>query len=67
MTLSENIAFMRRPRAQFKLYARCIKTREPVAVDGKPGWWRVVKVTGEGDECRVACARMTEEEKEAFK
>ncbi len=54
MALAENIAFMRRPRAQFKLYARCIKTREPVAVDGKPGWWRVVKVTGEGETCRVA-------------
>lgn len=38
-----------------------------INVDGKPGWRRVVKVTGEGEECCVVCARMTEEEKEAFK
>lgn len=65
MALDANIAFMRRPRADFRAYALRIKTREPVTVDGKPGWWRVVKVTGDGDTCRVACARMTEEEREA--
>ncbi len=66
MSLSDNIAFMRRPRADFRRYARCIKTREPVAVDGKTGWWRVVKVTGEGERCRVACVRMTAEETAAI-